>query len=185
MPRYETHAPLVELFKLELVYPGVSKDPGRLTPVSSSKDARLRSHGVPGCEAKICLTSNEESSFPWQHLRESHHVVFRAPWARLEVQDGGRNLTCLVDVTKGANSQRREDRWRTGHLSEQDEGQDGIRDFVLVEQEADNDSREEPLQYHLLMISWVESIAYRVASATIDEDVWLEAKPEERLIVLG
>jgi hypothetical protein len=72
MPRYETHVPLLELFKPELSYSLVSEDPRRLIPVSSSKNARLLSHGFPGYEGNICLTSNQKSSIPWQHLRDSH-----------------------------------------------------------------------------------------------------------------
>jgi hypothetical protein len=185
MPRFETHVPLLELFKPELSYSVVSDDPGRLIPVSSSKNARLLSHGFPGYEGKICLTSNQKSSIPWQHLRDSHHLVFLAQWARLEVQHTGWNLTCLVDATKGAFSRRREYRGRTGFLDERDEGHNGIRDFILVEREKYDEFSEKPLQYHLLMISWLKGIAYRVASAQIDQDVWLEAKPKERLICLG
>jgi hypothetical protein len=117
-------------------------------------------------------------------LRDSH-LVFLAQWARLEVRHGGTSLTCVDDATKGADSQGREYRGRTGYLSEQDEGHNGIRDFILVEREKYDDFSERPLQYHLLMISWVKGIAYRVASAQIDQDVWLEANPEERLICLG
>jgi hypothetical protein len=64
MPRSETHVPLLELFKPELSYSMVSDDPGRLIPVSSSKNAHLLSHGFPGYAGKRCLTSNQKSSIP-------------------------------------------------------------------------------------------------------------------------
>ncbi|KAL9063781.1 MAG: hypothetical protein Q9161_009279 [Pseudevernia consocians] len=113
-------------------------------------------------------------------LRDDFHIVFWAEVALLDVH--GVRYDADAELEPSKNEYRPiYNVYPSGH------GRIGVQEFIRIRIEAYDEfaDRNHPRKVELLMISWKDGIARREAEAFFDVHEWTEAKPQQKLIVMG